>query len=229
MAGLKIERQKLLSKELCEMKGHVMSYISCIAAWKLSGENSQQKALLDERPCYVMHPLHCCLPVTVKINSNFLTGDGWLVCKACKNLNFRVFNHFAPKVFFFTILPLPELLPVLRPLERYMMPTLDAALLCSSRVGSDLGLTSDRFLRSFVNWVSSFPSRAQCFSEAREDGAVWHMSMTNIAGPLWYHINVPRGTRSTGNIGRLVWTLSSIYPLSHHGWIAPKVNFCEIS
>ena len=53
---------------------------------------------------------------------------------------------------FFNILPPPGLLPVLGPLERYITPTLDAALLCSSRAGSDLGRTSDR-LRSFVNWV----------------------------------------------------------------------------
>ena len=33
-----------------------------------------------------------------------------------------------------------------------MTPTIDAALLYSSRVGSDLGRTSDG-LRSFVNWV----------------------------------------------------------------------------
>ena len=36
--------------------------------------------------------------------------------------------------FFFSIRPLPELLPVLGPLERHMTPTLDAALVCSSRV-----------------------------------------------------------------------------------------------
>ena len=29
----------------------------------------------------------------------------------------------------------------------------------------------------------------------------------------------PSGIRSTGSKGWLVWTLSSIYPLSHHGWI----------
>ena len=55
-------------------------------------------------------------------------------------------------------------------LERYMTPTLDSAMLFSSRAGADLGRASDG-LRSFVNWVSSFPSRAQCFSEAREGGA----------------------------------------------------------
>ena len=32
---------------------------------------------------------------------------------------------------------------MLGPLERYMTPTLDAALLISSRAGTDLGLTSD--------------------------------------------------------------------------------------
>ena len=46
---------------------------------------------------------------------------------------------------FFYIRPLPDLLPVLGPLERYMTPTLDAALLCSSRAGSDLGCKSDWF------------------------------------------------------------------------------------
>ena len=48
---------------------------------------------------------------------------------------------------FFSISPPPELFPVLGPLERYMTPTLDAALLNSSRAGSDLGRTSD-WLRS---------------------------------------------------------------------------------
>ena len=44
---------------------------------------------------------------------------------------------------FFCIRPL-GLLPVLGPLERYMTPTLDSALLISSRAGADLGRTSDR-------------------------------------------------------------------------------------
>ena len=43
--------------------------------------------------------------------------------------------------------------------------------------------------------------------------------MTNIVGPLRYHINIPSGIWSTGSKGWLVWTLSSIYPLSHHCWI----------
>ena len=47
--------------------------------------------------------------------------------------------------YFFCIHPPPELIPVLGPLEQYMTPTLDAALLYSSRVGSDLGQTLDRF------------------------------------------------------------------------------------
>ena len=45
--------------------------------------------------------------------------------------------------FFLSIPPPPGLLPVLGPLERYMTPTLDTALLCSSRAGSDLSCTSD--------------------------------------------------------------------------------------
>ena len=46
---------------------------------------------------------------------------------------------------FFTFCPPPGLLLMLGPLERYMTPTLDTAMLYSSRVGSDLGHTSDWF------------------------------------------------------------------------------------
>ena len=53
--------------------------------------------------------------------------------------------------FFVGISPPPELLPVLGPLEGYVTPTLDTALLCSSKVGSGLGRMLDWFLRSFVN------------------------------------------------------------------------------
>ena len=48
----------------------------------------------------------------------------------------------APKYeqdFFLSIRLPPELLPVLGLLEQYMTPTLDAAMLYSSRAGSDLG------------------------------------------------------------------------------------------
>ena len=48
-------------------------------------------------------------------------------------------------LYFFCIYPPPELLPVLELLELYMMPTLKAALLYSSRAGSDMGPTLDRF------------------------------------------------------------------------------------
>ena len=41
--------------------------------------------------------------------------------------------------------PPPGLLAVLGLLERYMTPTLDSALLCSSRVGANLGRMWDRF------------------------------------------------------------------------------------
>ena len=44
-------------------------------------------------------------------------------------------------IHFFTVRPPLGLLPVFGPLERYMMPTLDAALLISSRAGADLGQT----------------------------------------------------------------------------------------
>ena len=45
---------------------------------------------------------------------------------------------------FFCIRPPPGFLPVLGLLEWYMTPTLDVALLSSSRVGADLGRTSDK-------------------------------------------------------------------------------------
>ena len=44
---------------------------------------------------------------------------------------------------FFSICHPPGLLPVLRPLEWYMTPTLDGALLSSSRAGADMGRTID--------------------------------------------------------------------------------------
>ena len=52
------------------------------------------------------------------------------------------------RTFFLNIRPPLELLSVLGPLEWYMMPALDAALLCSFRAGSYLGCKSD-WLRSF--------------------------------------------------------------------------------
>ena len=55
-------------------------------------------------------------------------------------------------IFFFIIRPPLGLLPVLGPLEQYMTPTLDAALLCSSWAGSDLGCRSD-WLRSLYNVI----------------------------------------------------------------------------
>ena len=48
-----------------------------------------------------------------------------------------------------------------------VMPTLDTTLLCSSREGFGSGLCVRIGLRSFVNWVSSFPSRVQYFSEGK--------------------------------------------------------------
>ena len=48
---------------------------------------------------------------------------------------------------FLSICPPPELLPVLGLLEQYMTPTLDAAVQCSSRAGSDLGRKLDRFVK----------------------------------------------------------------------------------
>ena len=50
---------------------------------------------------------------------------------------------------YLSIRPPPEFLPVLGTLEQYMTLTIGAALLCSPRVGSDLGRKSD-WLRSFI-------------------------------------------------------------------------------
>ena len=52
---------------------------------------------------------------------------------------------FTAYMLFFSIRPPLELLPVSGLLERCMTPTLGEALLYSSRAGSDLGQTSDRF------------------------------------------------------------------------------------
>ena len=51
-----------------------------------------------------------------------------------------VFKHFGS--IFYGICSPPGLLPVLGPCEWYMNPTLDAALLISSRVGTDQDLSS---------------------------------------------------------------------------------------
>ena len=55
-------------------------------------------------------------------------------------------------LFIIIIRPHPELLPVLGPMERWR-DALDAALLCSSRAGSDLGRVSGLVLRSFVKYL----------------------------------------------------------------------------
>ena len=54
------------------------------------------------------------------------------------------FHLYLIIIIFFSIRPPPVLIPVLGPLEWYIMPTLDAALLISSRAGADLGRTLDR-------------------------------------------------------------------------------------
>ena len=54
---------------------------------------------------------------------------------------------------FLYIRPPPELLPVLGPLERYMTNTLDAALFCSSRAGSDLGRMSDSISKCLLKFI----------------------------------------------------------------------------
>ena len=57
-------------------------------------------------------------------------------------------NKNSSQQFFLSIRPLLELLPFVGPLERYMMPTLVAALLGSCRAGSDL-VKRQKGLRSF--------------------------------------------------------------------------------
>ena len=47
---------------------------------------------------------------------------------------------------FLSICPPPGFIPVLGLLERYMMPTLDSALLYSSRAGADPGRLIDKFI-----------------------------------------------------------------------------------
>ena len=47
---------------------------------------------------------------------------------------------------------------MLGPLERYMTPTLDTAMLFSSRVGSDLGHTSDWFEELYMGFDSAVHS-----------------------------------------------------------------------
>ena len=55
----------------------------------------------------------------------------------------QYFSAKLMKSFFGGICSPPGLLPVLGPCERYMTPTLDAAVLISSRAGTDPGLSSD--------------------------------------------------------------------------------------
>ena len=80
-----------------------------------------------------------------------LKQDRWCPCVAsnkCQSLKhlflckefFLFFFIFIFLFFiFFSIDPPQALLPVLGPLDRYMTPTLDVALLSSSRAGADLG------------------------------------------------------------------------------------------
>ena len=68
-------------------------------------------------------------------------------------LTFRsnTFPVFLFYFFIFSICPPPRLLPVLGPLKRYMTPTLDSALLCSSRAGADLGWALDSRVLMFLH------------------------------------------------------------------------------
>ena len=66
------------------------------------------------------------------------------------------------KQFFLGICPSQGLLlPVLGPCERYMTPTIDVALLISSRAGTDRGLSSDFVAWHFISLPISFNSNLQ--------------------------------------------------------------------
>ena len=90
--------------------------------------------------------------------------------------------------------------------------TLDAALLCSSRAGSDLGRTSD-WLRSFVNWVSSFLSRASMFLQGEREGRA-------VEDPsLQFRYKFVRGVRYIDSF--ITNYLTSIHPLNYHKVLSP--------
>ena len=76
----------------------------------------------------------------------------WISCHLAKSGKyfwiFLCYSLFAS--IFLSIRPSPELLPVLGPLERYVTLTLDVALICNSRAGSDLGHMSD-WLEEHIN------------------------------------------------------------------------------
>ena len=81
---------------------------------------------------------------------------------------------------FFKYLPSSRLLPVLGPLERNMTPTLDTALLCSSRAGSDLG---HLYCTTTLVTYSKPPG---CYSSHPKDLTVIIFSLTTL-GLKEYH------------------------------------------
>ena len=103
---------------------------------------------------------------------------------------------------FFSIYPL-ELLPVLGQLEQHMTPTLDAALLYSSRVGSDLGRKSDRFEELCQ---LGFPHSQFYY---------WAIDIVT-----------PRGIRSTVSWKHQIYWMKNkrLNQPSHHGWILRKLE-----
>ena len=62
------------------------------------------------------------------------------------------------RVFFFSICLPPGLLPVLGPCKRYLTPALDAALIISSRAGTDPGLSSGSIYRYYVDPSKAHPT-----------------------------------------------------------------------
>ena len=80
-------------------------------------------------------------------------------------------------VAFFSIRPPPGLLPVLGHLERCMTPTLDSALLISSRVGADLG----RKLR-FFRYLITIQFKVRRF-------AVPEIFKNSPGGPPWINLD----------------------------------------
>ena len=70
-------------------------------------------------------------------------NQGYTIYERHFSINFAVSNMICLDGSFFGICPPLGLLPVLGPCEWYMTPTLDRALLISSRAGTDPGLSSD--------------------------------------------------------------------------------------
>ena len=119
---------------------------------------------------------------------------------------------------FFIICLSPEFLPVLGPLTRWCASTLGAALLCSSRAGSDLGLVS-RWVEGFANW---FPLPSY-FSKHKQPFSLYILFILVLgSGSIFYEFLHRRNLTQAG-INPLALShasyKASALPSSHHSWI----------